>query len=88
VLTDIYVDAEAAQVKSLEKTNAFNMFANDPFGQREPLLSKKIARRWNAECLNVVGRRQHSSVQKLLHYNGGYNSVEPFPEKLPWEDIV
>lgn len=70
-----------------EHERAYLAFSGDPYGVRTPLISKRLARNWNADKAHVfLGFRLESEVMGLLTWQGGVSGWETFPRRLPWED--
>jgi hypothetical protein len=73
-------------VRALEQKNAYDHFMSDPYGVRGPLSSKRTARLWDDQRLDMIGAKHPDIVQRLLRWKGGNSGAEVFNETLPWHD--
>jgi hypothetical protein len=78
---------ELEEVLEGEKSRAYDLFAEDPYGVRGVLAEKRRVRNWEAGKANVfLGYGLGVEVAGLLEWNGGVSGWEKFPGRLPWMD--
>jgi hypothetical protein len=78
---------ELEEVMQGEKSRAYDLFAEDPYGMRAVLAEKRRARNWDAARANVfLGFGLGKEVAGLLEWMGGVSGWETFPGRLPWQD--
>ncbi|KAF2757651.1 hypothetical protein EJ05DRAFT_538808 [Pseudovirgaria hyperparasitica] len=70
-----------------EASKGYMPWTDDPHGVRNVLSEKRRARGWDPTVKVLLAQGLESSVQDLVHWNGGLEGNLPFPQekKLVWE---
>lgn len=75
---------ELEETQKMEHQQAYQLFAQDPYGVRSPLAGKRRARNWDPAVFQDLDVEE--SVRPLLAWRGGESGQEILSHMLPWED--